>query len=104
MIRRLALHRRSVAARHRVPIMRTRCSNASWGGVFQARFALPATFYPGCAGVDYFNSSELRVLDIDMVQTVKVRSSRSAQTIEQRQRERWVLKEADETKILDLCW
>ena len=55
------------------------------------------TFYPGCAGVDYFNSSELRVLDIGMVQTVKVRSSRSVQTTEQRQRERWVLKEADET-------
>ena len=62
------------------------------------------TFYLGCAGVDYFNSSELRVLDIDMVQTVKVRPSRSAQTTEQRQRERWVLKEADQTKILVLCW
>ena len=56
------------------------------------------TFYPGCAGVDYFNSSELRMVYVQLIQTVKPRETRE-QLSEKRQQERWVLTAADETKI-----
>ena len=61
-------------------------------------------FYPGCAGVQYFNATELRMIRIGMIQTASNRPTRSSLTTEQRQRERYVLKEADESKILELCW
>ena len=62
------------------------------------------TFYPGCAGVQYFNATELRMIRIGMIQTASNRPTRSSLTTEQRQRERYVLKEADESKNLELCW
>ena len=47
------------------------------------------TFFPGCAGVEFFNSSELRAIRVNMVQTVEVRELRhggQGATRERRQR------------------
>ena len=59
------------------------------------------TFYPGDAGMQLFNSTELRMFDFSPVQTVEVRPLRGRNN---RQQERWVLKAEDEVKILGWCW
>lgn len=62
------------------------------------------TFYPGCAGMDLFNSTELRLLNPKMVQTVFPRQLRGQNASDRRQLERWVLPAEDESKILAWCW
>ena len=62
------------------------------------------TFYPGCAGVDIANSTEVRMLNPKMIQTVKLRESRRHRSTLQLQQERWVITADSESKILELCW
>ena len=50
------------------------------------------------------DSTELRVIDPEMVQTVKLREPRRQRSIVQQQQERWVLTATSESKVLDWCW